>query len=289
MTAFIEGNFAYSLLLGMLAAVNPCGFVLLPTYLVSYLSVHDDDRTATRLRRSFVVGAAVSVGFVGVFLVVGTISRLFGNWIEINAKYAALFIGIALMAMGMRMLRGWRPKLWVPSFAGRDPRSVLGMVGFGVVYAVASIGCTIGLLTTAVMGSFSRDGFVSGVVSVALYGLGMGIFVMALTTTLAFAKTALVRGGRTLMKALDTVSSLLVVATGVYLTWYWYAAITERSDPGAVVTTGGGWQTRVVEQISDIGSLTLLFVCVVVITLAVVATVIMMNKSRRQESPTLQS
>ncbi|MEY3132789.1 MAG: hypothetical protein RLZ29_1126, partial [Actinomycetota bacterium] len=26
--AFIEGDFAYSLLLGMLAAVNPCGFVL---------------------------------------------------------------------------------------------------------------------------------------------------------------------------------------------------------------------------------------------------------------------
>ena len=33
--AFIEGDFAYSLLLGMLAAVNPCGFVLLPTYLIA--------------------------------------------------------------------------------------------------------------------------------------------------------------------------------------------------------------------------------------------------------------
>ncbi|MEY4251378.1 MAG: hypothetical protein RL691_259, partial [Actinomycetota bacterium] len=33
----LDGNFAYSFLLGVMAAVNPCGFVLLPTYLVYYL------------------------------------------------------------------------------------------------------------------------------------------------------------------------------------------------------------------------------------------------------------
>jgi len=43
---FVEGDFAYSLLLGMLAAVNPCGFVLLPAYLVSYLSVDDSSGPA---------------------------------------------------------------------------------------------------------------------------------------------------------------------------------------------------------------------------------------------------
>ena len=32
----LEGNFAYSFMLGMLAAVNPCGFVLLPAYLLYF-------------------------------------------------------------------------------------------------------------------------------------------------------------------------------------------------------------------------------------------------------------
>ena len=32
----IEGNFAYSFMLGILAAVNPCGFVLLPAYLLYF-------------------------------------------------------------------------------------------------------------------------------------------------------------------------------------------------------------------------------------------------------------
>ena len=50
----LEGNFAYSFLLGIMAAVNPCGFVLLPTYLVYYLGTElnreDENKTAT-LRR----------------------------------------------------------------------------------------------------------------------------------------------------------------------------------------------------------------------------------------------
>ena len=273
MTAFLEGSFAYSLLLGMLAAVNPCGFVLLPTYLVAYLSVSETDDLRTRLGRALKVGASVSVGFVGVFVFVGAVSRLSTNWMEVNAKYAALVIGIALTVLGVRMFLGWRPRLWVPSLSGASQRGgVTSMVGFGVVYAIASISCTVGLLTTAIMGSFTRDGAVSGVVSVALYGVGMGLFVTALTTTLAFAKTALVRSGRGVMQVIDRLSSLLVVGTGVYLTWYWYVAITERADTGGFLVAVGGWQTRVVARISDIGSLPIVVALLAIILVAAVIT-----------------
>lgn len=254
MTGFLEGSFAYSLLLGMFAAVNPCGFVLLPTYLLAYLGVEDDSTTGDRLRRSLLVGGCVSAGFVAVFVVVGTVSRLFTGWLEANAKYAALAVGVVMILAGARMLSGWRPKLWTPVLGGSsDRRGILAMTGFGVVYAIASIGCTIGLLTTAVFGSFSRDGFLSGIVSVALYGVGMGLFVTALTASLAFAKTGLVAGGRRLMRAMGHVSGLLVLLTGVYLAWYWYVAIVRRDDPGAVVRVVERWQTNLVSLMSDVG------------------------------------
>lgn len=255
MIAFIEGSFTYSLLLGILAAVNPCGFVLLPAYLVSYLSVADDADATTRVRRSLSVGSSVSAGFLVVFLLVGAISRLFTNWIELNAKYAALVVGLVLIVMGVRMLSGWRPRLWIPVFNGDTRRSRIGgMFMFGMVYAVASIGCTIGLLTTAILGSFSRNGVLSGMFSVVMYGAGMAVFVMALTTSLAFAKTALVRAGRGVMSVVSHVSSGLILITGVYLTWYWYVAITERTDQGGVLQTFGNWQTTIVNNLSDIGA-----------------------------------
>lgn len=255
MIAFIEGSFTYSLLLGILAAVNPCGFVLLPAYLVSYLSVADDADATTRVRRSLSVGSSVSAGFLVVFLLVGAISRLFTNWIELNAKYAALVVGLVLIVVGVRMLSGWRPRLWIPVFNGDTRRSRIGgMFMFGMVYAVASIGCTIGLLTTAILGSFSRNGVLSGMFSVVMYGAGMAVFVMALTTSLAFAKTALVRAGRGVMSVVSHVSSGLILITGVYLTWYWYVAITERTDQGGVLQTFGNWQTTIVNNLSDIGA-----------------------------------
>ena len=255
MIAFIEGSFTYSLLLGVLAAVNPCGFVLLPAYLVSYLSVADDADATTRVRRSLSVGSSVSAGFLVVFLLVGAISRLFTNWIELNAKYAALVVGLVLIVVGVRMLFGWRPRLWIPVFNGDTRRSRIGgMFMFGMVYAVASVGCTIGLLTTAILGSFSRHGVLSGVFSVVMYGAGMAVFVMALTTSLAFANTALVRAGRGVMSVVSHVSSGLILITGVYLTWYWYVAITERTDQGGVLQTFGNWQTTIVNNLSDIGA-----------------------------------
>ena len=272
MIGFVEGDFAYSLLLGMLAAVNPCGFVLLPAYLVSYLSVDDSSGPALRVRRSLVVGSSVSVGFLAVFIVVGAVSRLFTGWLATNAKYAALVIGLGLMVVGVRMLGGWRPKLWVPSLSGSARgASTRNMVLFGVVYAVASIGCTIGLLTTAILGSFSRDGALSGVISVGLYGLGMGLFVVALTTSLAFAKNALVQGGRGVMKVMDRVSSVLVLLTGVYLTWYWYVAITQREEAGSLVTVVGRWQTNLAETITDTGSPRLVAVFAVIVAIGIVA------------------
>ncbi|NBN96720.1 MAG: hypothetical protein EBV41_03730 [Actinobacteria bacterium] len=137
-----------------------------------------------------------------------------------------------------------------------------------MVYAVASIGCTLGLLTTAVLGSFTRHGVVSGVASVAMYGLGMGVFVTALTVTLAFAKSGLLRASRSVMKVLDRVSSALVIATGVYLTWYWYAAITERLQPGGIVSWVGSMQSALVSAMLNVGPLSLLLCLLLIIVLA---------------------
>jgi cytochrome c biogenesis protein CcdA len=243
----IEGNFAFSFILGVLAAVNPCGFVLLPTYLMFFLGLEgsrpDTNQRAT-LRRSLFVGTATSSGFVAVFLIVGLISRLFTSQIERNAKYASLVIGVALVAMGIGMLLGWKPRIATPAMTGGKDRTVRSMFLFGIAYAIASIGCTIGFLTTVVFGSVNRHGFVSGVLSTVLYGLGMGAIVTALTVTLAFAKGGLLVLLRSGMQYLDRVSAVFVVFTGVYLTWYWYAAITE-SRPGSLVSRVESWQSDI--------------------------------------------
>ena len=265
----IEGNFAYSFILGVMAAVNPCGFVLLPTYLVYYLGTElnrDDESKTTTLRRGLSVGIAVSSGFIGLFLVVGIISRAFTTVISESAKYAALVIGIGLIAMGIAMLFGWKLPIAQPDVSVQRKRTTWNMFLFGIVYAIASIGCTIGLLISVILGSINRHGFVSGVISIVLYGLGMGLLVTSLTVALAFARVGLVSTIKKSFKWFDKVSAVFVVLTGLYLSWYWLGAITDRGTDG-ITSRVERWQTKVVQFLQDAGVYPLLVVfCLVIAT-----------------------
>ena len=274
----IEGNFAYSFILGVLAAVNPCGFVLLPTYLIFFLGTSEEPNltTAERLRRALVVSAGISLGFLGIFFIIGVISRLFTQWIELNAKYASLAIGVILLAGGARMLTGWTPKFATPQFGSAQTKTFRATVIYGVAYAVASIGCTIGFLTTAVFGSITLNGFVSGVISILLYGLGMSMLVMALTVSLAFAKTGIIAIIKNRLNIIQRLGAILVTLTGVYLVFYWYAAISEERT-ASFVSRIERWQTRVASFLQQQGAFRLALVLSIVVATAVVA-------SRRKEA-----
>ena len=267
----IEGNFAYSFVLGVLAAVNPCGFVLLPTYLIFFLGTREEPNlsTAERLRRALIVSSGISIGFLAIFFVIGVISRLFTQWIELNAKYASLAIGIALLVGGARMLTGWTPKFASPQMNGVQSKTFRATIIYGLAYAVASIGCTIGFLTTAVFGSIALNGFVSGVFSILLYGLGMAMLVTALTVSLAFAKTGLVTVIKSRLNIIQRLGAFFVTLTGVYLMFYWWAAISETRSTKFVARIER-WQTRVASFLQQQGAFRLAIVLSIIVATAIV-------------------
>jgi cytochrome c biogenesis protein CcdA len=282
----LDGNFAYSFMLGVLAAVNPCGFVLLPAYLLYFLGI--DSRSAVHQRapiqRALAVSAAVSSGFLLVFLVIGTISRLFTQWIELNAKYAGFVVGIVLVGVGIAMLLGWKPAFATPTITPSKERSLRAMFIFGIAYAVASIGCTIGFLTTAIFGSIGRDGFLSGVLSLVLYGLGMSLLVTTLTISLAAAQSGLVAFLKRGLPYMDRIAAVFLVLTGVYLSWYWFVAITERNSLGSIGSNVEKWQSTVANFLQRQGAWRLLVIFLIVVTAA--AAVVWRNQKRLATAPT---
>lgn len=265
----IEGAFAYSFLLGVLAAVNPCGFALLPAYLASFLGLDRDTDGRAPMQRALVVSASVSAGFLLVFLGVGIVSRFFTQWIERQAMYAGLVIGVLLTAFGVALFAGWKPPIAVPAIEGGRGRSTAAMFIFGIAYAVASIGCTIGLFTTVILGSITRDGFVSGVVSVVLYGLGMALLVSALTVTLAAARQGFLRALRRGLPYVERIGAVLVVSTGLYVTWYWWVAVTNRASLGGVGSTVSSWQVAITDFLQRQGALRLGAVLTTIVVAAI--------------------
>jgi cytochrome c-type biogenesis protein len=220
----------------MVAAVNPCGFILLPTYLMFFLGLegHRPGTQRATLRRAVLVSAALSAGFMAVFLVAGVISYNFTNWINENAKYATVVIGAALLILGIAMLFGYKLPFTTPTVSRGDTtnRTVRAMFLFGIAYAVASIGCTIGLFIATVFSASARDGLATGVGNIVAYGAGMALVVSALTIALAFANTGLLKVLRTGMQYVDTIAAVFVMVSGAYLLWYFYwVDVREIGDP----------------------------------------------------------
>ena len=106
------------------------------------------------------------------------------------------------------------------------------MFVFGIAYAVASIGCTIGLFIATVFSTTAVEGVVAGVGNVLAYGAGMALLVSALTVALASANTSLLKFLRGSLRYVDRIAAGFVVLSGVYLLWYFYwVDIEEEGDP----------------------------------------------------------
>jgi cytochrome c biogenesis protein CcdA len=277
----VEGQFALNFLRGVLATVNPCGFVLLPTYLMLFLGTEGARPGSQRsgLRRALVVSSAVAAGFFSVFLVIGLLVEAGVSWFTQHSQWFGLVIGIALVPLGLAMLFGFHPSLGLPKFArgGRDGR-VVSMFLYGVSYAVASLGCTIGLFVPA-LASAGRNGYASAVLATALYGVGMGVTLTALTVALATARTGLLRFLRGVMQHLDLVAGALMVVTGLYLVWYWGSEVRHPGgNKGAAVNQIENWQTRVAGWIDGVGVSGLAAVLVGVTALSVLVVFIRRNR-----------
>ena len=150
-----------------------------------------------------------------------------------------------------------------------------------MLFRSASIGCTIGFLTTAIFGSFSTHGVLSGVVGVVLYGLGMSLLVTALTVSLGLARSSLVRSMKGLVPLINRLSSMFMMATGTYLTWYWYVAITERETLGPIASPIERAQSRLATLLQEVGSWSLAAIFVGILVVA--ATIV--RRSARTGSP----
>ena len=264
---------------GLLAAVNPCGFVLLPTYLMYFLGVSGRPGTQrSTVRRALLVSAALSAGFMTIFIIVGGVSRLFTDWLNQNAKYVSLLIGVAFVILGIAMLFGYRLPFSTPKLeTGKRDQTVASMYVFGLAYAIASIGCTIGPFSAIVLGTIDTDGFFQGIIAVVLYGVAMSLLITTLTVTLALAQGGLLKSLRVGMTYVEIASAVIMILSGLYLTWYWFNDIRDKYDDdftGQVLN----WQERIVQIIDD-NRLILAIVFTVIVGVALTYTLV----SRRRE------
>jgi cytochrome c-type biogenesis protein len=279
----IDGRFALAFTTGLLAAVNPCGFAMLPAYLSFFLGkeAEEQDRSpVATVGRALIVSISLTVGFLAVFVVLGAIIKAGGDALYRWASYITVAIGAGLAGLGVAMLFGYRPGFRPHLDRGGTTRSVGSIVVFGVSYAIASLGCALPLFISNVLTSFTSRGVASGVVTFVMFSLGMGLLVMALTITLALSQGGLLRSLRQLLPYVERISAAILVAAGLYFVYYGIYEVRGTTTSGGLALRFSDWQGRLATRINDIGPVT-----IGVVLGAVVAGAVVFVVRRRQSTP----
>jgi len=94
------------------------------------------------------------------------------------------------------------------------------MMLYGVSYAVASLGCTIGPFLVVTATTFRTGDTVSGVAAYLAYAAGMGLVVGVLAIGAAVMSQTAARTLRRMTPYLSRVSGGLLNVVGVYIGWY---------------------------------------------------------------------
>ncbi|HCT76281.1 MAG TPA: cytochrome C biogenesis protein [Micromonosporaceae bacterium] len=249
-----------ALVAGMLAAVNPCGFALLPAY-VSLLVIGDTKQGSSlrRMGRALALTGAMTLGFVTVFGAFGLLAAPAADWLVQRLPWVTVVIGLVLACLGLWLAAGRELPSPVPKMAQAPKlsRRFGSMVLFGVSFALASLGCTIGPFLLVVVTTFQAGSAGAGIGLFLAYAAGMALIVGVVAVAVALANQAVLRGLRRVAPMLSRAAGVLMVLAGGYVLWYGWYEIRLSRDPTArdpVIDAAGGVQTWLAAQVEMFGA-----------------------------------
>lgn len=202
---------------GIMAAFNPCGVAMLPSYILNLLAGRE-----RRIWDGLWAGILMTTGFLVIFLLAGIVSLAFAAALGKISAWIAFILGILFAIMGILMLFG---KNGISFHIGGNWRGKPGtnrsIFLYGIAYALGSLGCTLPLFSVLVLSSFHTQGASGGLVDFLLYALGMGFAVTVISLGSTISQNIVSEWVRKSARWMGKLSGVIALGTGVYLIVYW--------------------------------------------------------------------
>jgi cytochrome c biogenesis protein CcdA len=206
---------------GLVAALNPCGFAMLPAYLALVVRGEDVGRRAA-VGRAVTATAAMAAGFLTVFGGFGLLTLSAASTVQRYLPYVTVLIGVILVALGIWLLAG--REITVPAVAtGAQwaPTTRLGsMFAYGISYAIASLSCTVAPFLAVTAAGLRGGSVLRGVSVYVAYAAGFTLVVGVLAVAAALASSAAVERMRRIVPYVNRISGALLVIVGLYVGYY---------------------------------------------------------------------
>ncbi|MFI6329214.1 cytochrome c biogenesis CcdA family protein [Micromonospora chersina] len=218
----MTGGLLLALTAGMLAAVNPCGFAMLPAYLSLLVAGPADGRGA--VGRALTATAGLTLGYALVFGAFGLAVAPLADWLRPRLPWLTVTLGVLLALAGCWLLAGRRLPTARPfARAPRLTRTWPSMVLFGAAYALTSLTCAIAPFLAIVVTSLRAGSTLRGLALFGAYAMGMALVVGVAALGVALLRGRVVARLRGAGAWVPRLSGLMLLVAGGYVAWYgWY-------------------------------------------------------------------
>jgi cytochrome c biogenesis protein CcdA len=245
---------------GILTTLNPCGFVLLPAYVAYVLHGPGERHAVTasstgwHVLRSGLLGVPLTAGFLLIFLVAGGVLTLGGHLVVGLFPWLALLVGAGLIGLGglslftrrmvelshLGRLTTWlahRRRHGIPTSQlcqreGADyiateaapailfPSQLVAAWGFGLGYGMSSLGCALPVFLLVVANASTTTDLRAVLAILAAYSLGIALVMLAVALAAAAFYDLLRTAIFPLLRWVQPLSAILIIAAGVYIVVY---------------------------------------------------------------------
>lgn len=202
---------------------------MLPAYLLLVVRGRQADQPTNALSgvgRALSATAGMALGFLTVFGVFGALTISAATTVQRYLPYATVVIGIVLVALGIWLLSGREltaltPRSLGPRWAPKQHGSaIVGMYGYGISYAIASLSCTIGPFLAVTAAGLRSGSVITGVSIYLAYVAGLTLVVGVLAVAAATASSALADRLRRILPFVNRIGGALLVLVGLYVGYY---------------------------------------------------------------------
>jgi cytochrome c-type biogenesis protein len=215
---------------GVVSFISPCVLPLVPGYLATVSGV-SFERIAGRApgvsRHVAVASALFFAGFLLVFVALGASASVIGELLDGNRLWLNRVAGVLIVVFGLAMLGfGWSGSLggrWTQAVGVHNAaRRRGGPVALGVAFALCWTPCVGPILASILVLAGASASLPSGVLLLAVYGLGLAVPFLVVGFGFTRALSAFRRIERHYRAIQASAGLLLVAMGGLLLSGYLY-------------------------------------------------------------------
>jgi cytochrome c-type biogenesis protein len=206
---------AFAFTAGLLSIFSPCGYALLPGYISYYLG------SDLSIARGFYGGLTCTLGLMTVFSVVGAFASGLGALLHTLVPLLDLLAAAILILMGAIMLMEIQLPYISINMGPSRRRGLPGFYLFGIVYGMAGVGCSAPIFLSVLLHAMTR-GPVNGLLTFAIYAIGMGTPLIVTSVLLAEAKDYVIARITRITPKLHRLSGVILILVGVYLAYFYF-------------------------------------------------------------------